>query len=328
MASLLGPKLKKSFFNGLKLTISFLILIIAPSLTFSSPEEILANKEIHLLYDKLQKNNQINSTEKKLYFISNYFLGKPYLLGALGEGDRGKYDQFPLYRTDAFDCITYVETVLALTFSNNLHEFKKTLPKLRYKDGIISYPTRNHFPSVDWNPNNQKQNFLKDITKTINEKNGKRAYKMAEAIIDKPSFYAHLKEGNLRVHNSNTSEKTNLLNEMRKEGAQFKPVLGKIPFIPLSVLFSQSGQPNNFIFNQIPNGSIIEIVRPNWDLTKVIGTHQNVSHIGFVFIEKGELIFRDASYLKKAISNTPLIEYLRKYINSKTIKGINIQVLT
>jgi hypothetical protein len=319
--------LKKSFISNSWLTVTFLTLSFIPFLTFSGSEEILANKEIQLLYNKMQ-DDQINSTEKKLNYISNYFLGRPYLLGALGEGEAGKYDQFPLYRTDAFDCITYVETVLALTFSTNLNEFQNILPKIRYENGKISYPTRNHFPSVDWNPNNQKQKFLKDITETIYQQNGEKAFRIAEAMIDKPSYYAHLNNDNLRVSTKNELERSNLLNEMKKEGGQFQPVLGKIAYLPLSILFSPSGDANSYIFNQIPNGSIIEIVRPNWDLTKIIGTHQNVSHIGFVFVQNGTLMFRDASFLKGAISNTPLVEYLRKYINQEsTVKGINIQII-
>ncbi len=38
--------------------------------------------------------------------VSEEFLGKPYILGALGEGPKARYDQFPAYRVECFDCVT------------------------------------------------------------------------------------------------------------------------------------------------------------------------------------------------------------------------------
>ncbi len=82
-----------------------------------------------------------------------------------------------------------------------------------------------------------------------------------------------------------------------------------------------------YLFKQIPNGAIIEIVRPNWDLTKQIGTHLNISHLGFAFWQQGNLIFRHASSEARQVTETPFIHYLKKAKKSPTIKGINIQVL-
>src|SRR5690606_32543867 len=47
--------------------------------------------------------------------LSSIFLGSDYVGDPLGEGESGVYDRDPLYRFDAFDCTTYVETVLALS---------------------------------------------------------------------------------------------------------------------------------------------------------------------------------------------------------------------
>ncbi|WP_048875613.1 N-acetylmuramoyl-L-alanine amidase-like domain-containing protein [Candidatus Coxiella mudrowiae] len=64
---------------------------------------------------------KLQSLDKRIVFISNQFLGKPYLPGALGEGEEGQFDetplyQTPLYRTDYFDCLTLVNTVCALPY--------------------------------------------------------------------------------------------------------------------------------------------------------------------------------------------------------------------
>src|SRR5438105_5821329 len=62
---------------------------------------------------------------QRITAVSGYFLGEPYLLGALGEGEKSNFDQSPLYRTDAFDCVTYVNTVLAIAMGKDLQGFKK-----------------------------------------------------------------------------------------------------------------------------------------------------------------------------------------------------------
>ena len=97
--------------------------------------------------------------------------------------------------------------------------------------------------------------------------------------------------------------------------------------MPLAVLFDAQQKANLYLFDQIPSGAIVEIVRPNWDLTQRIGTHLNVSHMGFVFRRNGQLLFRDASGLKQSVAETPLMDYLRQYLSSPTVKGINVHVV-
>ena len=69
---------------------------------------------------------------ERIDFLTQLFLGKPYILGAQGEGKQGEFDQSPLYRFDGFDCVTYVNNILALAISNSPNEFEKNL--LRGKD--------------------------------------------------------------------------------------------------------------------------------------------------------------------------------------------------
>lgn len=73
------------------------------------------------------------------------FLGAKYVPSPLGECDI--HDADPLIRFDAFDCVTFVETVLA-----DGHE--ERLTKIRYKNGQVGFITRNHFIESDWLSNN------------------------------------------------------------------------------------------------------------------------------------------------------------------------------
>src|SRR5262249_26215905 len=67
-------------------------------------------------------------------------------------------------RFDGFDCVTYVETVLALAAAHNEEEFREALREMRYAKGHISWHRRNHYMS-DWIKNNQRRGIVKNITK-------------------------------------------------------------------------------------------------------------------------------------------------------------------
>lgn len=73
------------------------------------------------------------------------YLGVKYVNDPLGEGVG--YDADPLIRDDAFDCLTYVETVLACGNVDRLNQ-------IRYANGKISFENRNHFFTSDWLRNN------------------------------------------------------------------------------------------------------------------------------------------------------------------------------
>src|SRR3990167_6958307 len=148
----------------------FLLLICLSRVTIAMPQtQETADEAIQKLYHKLQ--TKPTPLSKRLNQISAYFLNQPYENNSLGEGIHGKYDQFPLYRTDAFDCETYVDTVLAIALSDNLTEFKACINLIRYKNGQVAFMTRNHFTSLDWNTNNQQHGILKDITHQLKDTN-------------------------------------------------------------------------------------------------------------------------------------------------------------
>ena len=300
-----------------------LTLCANASITFAKGSDEIITELYHSL-----ASNPTHTIPERLNLISKNFFNCPYENNALGEGKPSHYDEFPRYRTDAFDCETYVDTVIGLTFATNLHEFKQCIDKIRYQAGKVSFITRNHFASLDWNLNNQKQGFIRDITKEIVDKTQHTIAIEATAIIDKPKWYEKLPLSRIRIKNISEEEENGRLHRLRKEGMMStKASEATIPYLPLTKLFNAVGEPNLFLFNQIPNGAIIEIVRPNWDLTNEIGTHLNVSHLGFAFREKNVLMFRQASSLEHQVVDTPLIDYLKKTLNSPTIRGINVQVV-
>ncbi|TDJ06435.1 MAG: DUF1460 domain-containing protein [Deltaproteobacteria bacterium] len=252
---------------------------------------------------------------QKVQETSEFFLGDRTRIGPLGEGKKGKFDRDPLFSFKAFDCTTYVETVMALALSQDLKSFFRNILDIRYRDGIISHQRRNHFTSLDWIPNNAK--FLNDITASIGP------IKYAHAIIDKKSWYQNMGPQNIRRPDVTEQNFRDLLKEFKNLGKDFKPQKATLPYITLKTLFKNPAH-----IRKIPHGAIINIVRPNWDLTNSIGTHLNISHQGIAIWNRGKLYYRHASsFPHKIVKDTAFKDYFRKYLDSETLKGINIQEL-
>ncbi|KTD16854.1 N-acetylmuramoyl-L-alanine amidase-like domain-containing protein [Legionella jordanis] len=304
----------------------FFMLLSSLSLANVHPKQEQADAIINGLYHNLH-NNPNSDMATRLETISAQFLGKDYVLGALGEGVKGRFDQAPRYRVDGFDCETFVDTVLAIALADNIQDFRQCICRIRYENGRVSYINRNHFTSIDWNRNNQHQGFLKDITQTFTDVNKQPVSLMTTALIDKPSWYQFHTLASIRLYPENKQEQMLRLAELKNRGSKLSKLPSELPYLPFTVLFNSQGEPNQHLFSQIPNGAIIEIVRPNWNLKDKIGTELDISHLGFAFWKNGALVFREASTVYGHVVDVPLIDYLKEARTSPTIKGINVQIV-
>ena len=275
------------------------------------------------IYQELSARSITNIADR-IAWISGYFLGKPYLSGALGEGPQGDFDQNPLYRTDAFDCVTLINTVLAVALTQNSKDFLSCLLRLNYYEADPHYHKRFHFVSIDWNRENMKQGRVQEVTTKIQ---GATCH-WAAAEIDRPNWVRYRDYSDIKLlHPISELEETALLEKLHALAITLTCEKSEFPYLPLTELFI-NGKPQRQLFRQIPHGSIIEIVRPNWNLRDKIGTNLNISHVGFALWVKNKLIFREASSLEKKVIDVPLESYLINYLTSATVKGIAILAVT
>jgi hypothetical protein len=79
----------------------------------------------------------------RIAFISRAFIGTRYVSNTLIGGPR-RPEQF-VVRDDAFDCVTYCETVLAAALARDYDEFETALKKIRYANGDVRWDERNHY---------------------------------------------------------------------------------------------------------------------------------------------------------------------------------------
>ena len=287
------------------------LLSLFSLLSFASPREEAS--------DILQKFQAVSNVTQRMEVISRPFIGLPYGQGGpLGEGPAGRFDQDPLYRFDTFDCTTFVETVMALALTDDVDSFEQKMDEIRYENSKVDYLTRNHFPSLQWIPNNIKNGLLKEVNHLVLPPAER---KMAVALINLPGWLSKIKIEEIKVPTASAQERQNLLDELRSYASQYSAVEAKLEYLPIDTLVAKPA-----VLRRIPHGSLINFVRPNWDLTDVIGTHMNVSHQGLIFVKKGIPYLRHASTTGK-VMELPLLEYLKKFVNHPTMKGIHLMQL-
>ena len=151
----------------MRLLIFFLVVIslVAPSvmpLASSSVAPITVSAADRRLIQQFLKEAQgFGTLRERLNFFSQRLLGRPYLIHPL-IGSPSQPEQF-VTRMDGFDCVTYLETVLALAQSREVESYLQRLRTLRYAGGEISYAKRLHY-TTDWHRVNVQRGFLQDLT--------------------------------------------------------------------------------------------------------------------------------------------------------------------
>ena len=105
-------------------------------------------------------------------FPGQSYLGVKYVNSPLGECTAP--DDDPLIRFDAFDCTTFVETVLA-------NGCECCLTQIRYKNGEVGFLTRNHFIESDWLNNNS------DVVQNVSARYAPTAVR--RVMIDKGNWF-------------------------------------------------------------------------------------------------------------------------------------------
>src|SRR5437773_12522361 len=87
----------------------------------------------------------------RIQSVSEPFLGTPYVLGNMGEGEGGDgRDTGPRYNVKSADCTTFVEHALAFALAKDLPEARSLHDAIRYAHGNVSYGKRRHFTDAQW----------------------------------------------------------------------------------------------------------------------------------------------------------------------------------
>jgi Protein of unknown function (DUF1460) len=101
---------------------------------------------------------------ERISLVSEALLGLPYVSDPMGEGVLPDAD--PVARYDAFDCLTYVEEVLALSMAGDPVHAAEIRDALRYDEGPRDYVHRRHFMELQWIPGTLRAGLLRDTTRS------------------------------------------------------------------------------------------------------------------------------------------------------------------
>lgn len=214
---------------------------------------------------------------------AQFFLDKPYAASTLEMEPEGL-----VVNLREFDCTTLVETVLALscvvkTSDNPTFEnFCRQLQNIRYRRGFIgNYTDRNHYFS-DWVFENEIRGYVKDVTKDI----GGESYKLdLNFMSSHPDRYNQLKS---------SPEYIEVIREKEVE------ISGRDSY---SIITEES---MSTCEEGMQNGDIVCFV------TDVGGL--DISHVGFIYRDKGQLTFIHASTSagKVVVNPQPLSAYVKR----------------
>jgi len=189
------------------------------------------------------------SLHQRLLGVSAKFLGTRYLASPLGEGSG--VDPDPTFRTDAVDCLTFVEETLALSLARREGEVPTLLERLRYASTPV-YEDRNHLMEAQWLPNNVRKGFIVDVTRRYGGEDTVQVQKTLTA----------------RTWTSRSSQELKLPKERQLTGTF------TLNIIPLERVLAHA--------RQVPSGTIMVIVRDELPLKAT-----RITHLGFV-VQKGK----------------------------------------
>lgn len=228
---------------------------------------------------------------ERLRLVSEPFLGAPYAVSPLGEGEGPDPD--PRIRYDAFDCTTFVETTVALALADDVDEARRLLDLIRYRDGQPGFLERRHFPEAEWIPELAELGFLEDITREV----GGDAVTVEKKRLDPAVWERRKRPSHLE------------LPEARIPNGEFA-----LDVWPLDVARAQQ--------QKIPPGTLLNLVRVDFKSVPV-----RVSHQGLVIEKGGKLYLRHAAdRMFHSVVDEPLDHFFLRMQKYKKwpVAGVNL----
>jgi len=218
--------------------------------------------------------------------ISQSYLGKPYKKEPLNE--------VTLWREDAFDCTTFLETVMAKALSPSPDLLSATMNRIRYREQPATLMHRNHFISSEWIPNLQKLGLIEDQTLQV----GLKDIEQLEVKIDRKKWFK-------KRYGIDTD---------------LPPVTQQTLYIPFDFFIKRPSK-----LGVLPDPVyLINIVRRDPSVVKKLGTALDISHQGLLVIGNGKKLFRHASIDRGKVVEEDFLTYLHRSRRQPGAKGIQI----
>lgn len=170
-----------------------LLQILAGGVAFATAPSWAGEARIARLIDETK---ELPTIAQRIDFISRALRGATYEGYTLIGGPR-RPEKF-VVRDDAFDCVTFCETVLAAANAHDLGEFEQVLRKIRYRNGVVTWRERNHY-FFEWGQHNIENKTCRaivmdgavELIKTVDSQKGLAKRRFAMRVIPSAVFLAH-----------------------------------------------------------------------------------------------------------------------------------------
>lgn len=277
-----------------------LIIILCRCLPAYTQDEVKYLQKDSIVATELLKScmTECKTKDNCLMYFARKLKSIPYVARTLEGGERERL----VVNLRQLDCTTYVENVIALYLcikngETTFRDFCNYLRKIRYENGIVTYPTRLHYFSY-WIEQNTLTGIVREIVpqdSSVTEDSEYDIYYMSS----NPEKYPALKKD------------TSLIDEIAKMEKYFD---GKTyRYIPKAKLKNPES-----LQAYIKDGDIIAIVTNKKGL--------DISHIGFAAWHKGNLHLLNASSIHKKVVEEPmsLYKYMMRHPSQTGIRIIRV----
>ena len=164
--------------------------------------------------------------------------------------------------------------------------------RYNYKQGDISFETRNHFQNPDWIKNNSE--YVKNISSDIVKKLGGQEV-FSEIVLDRKNWFKKNYNIDVEIPNENV----------------------KLSYIPFKYF-------NSDFVNFIDKPYIFMTVIKDDSLREKVGTESDVSHTGFLIKKDDKLYLRHASNIAKKVIDSEFFEYISKLQKNPKYLGFSL----
>lgn len=277
-----------------------LIIILCRCLPAYTQDEVKYLQKDSIVATELLKScmTECKTKDNCLMYFARKLKSIPYVARTLEGGERERL----VVNLRQLDCTTYVENVIALYLcikngETTFRDFCNYLRKIRYENGIVTYPTRLHYFSY-WIEQNTLTGIVREIVpqdSSVTEDSEYDIYYMSS----NPEKYPALRKDTSLIDD---------IAEMEKyfDGKTYR-------YIPKAKLKNPES-----LQAYIKDGDIIAIVTNKKGL--------DISHIGFAAWHKGNLHLLNASSIHKKVVEEPmsLYKYMMRHPSQTGIRIIRV----
>jgi len=225
-------------------------------------------------------------------WASGELVGARYQLSPLGEGVPPDGD--PRFSLGEFDCVTLVETTIALGHARSIAEARVLLDDVRYH-GLPTFENRNHYVEAQWIPVNARKGWIEDSTRSL------AGLQTLEAVL---------------IHTpARWREASRVGNLVRGLDPSALPIgVFRLPFVPLSQIAA--------IVPRIPAGTIAFVVR-----AERRGRPYRVTHMGIIVVAaSGRRLVRHASSSARRVVDEPLDRFVSRHAAQRSWPVVGISL--